>query len=206
MTEEENKPLEWKEENLTYIGKELKSQSKVDSEKQWKIFKLNFDVQSTYNFTINCFDSLGSKEGYTGLTLKDLEEGNDYFFKYKVEKDAFTNAGGKLCDSRTIYLITKATGIARKGLESNGIDIANFKEDVTPAQLKQFETAFVKAMKDGNKQDTPTNFKLTWFSQNHKVEYKLIKDYADARVLPVAKDEETIDEEPVDEETGTIKE
>jgi len=91
------------------------------------------------------------------------------------------------------------------------------KEEVDDAQLKNFETAYVKTMNSLDKKDSPTNFKLMWFAQNHKEEYKMIKDYADARVKPKVNDpsegeaipktesKDSIPEEPIDEVTGNVE-
>ena len=62
MNMPEEQKLEWKEENLKYIGRELKNESKEGSNKKWKIFKLKFDIERDFPFTIDCFNTLGNKK------------------------------------------------------------------------------------------------------------------------------------------------
>lgn len=204
---EDNK-LEWKEENLKYVGKTLKAQSKEGSEREWKIFKLNFDVGKQFPFTINCFNTLGSKEDYEGVTFKELEEGETYLVKYKVEKEAF-ESHGKKHDNRTVYYVGESTAPARTGNEQPST--APAKEEISVEELLPlFEKKYVENLE--GKKDSPTQFIVTWFNRRYSDEFSKVAAYAKQRtktpsleeVQNKPRNDESIPEEDIDLSKGDI--
>lgn len=174
MTEEKEK-LEWKEQVLKYTGKTLNNSGTKDGN-EWKAFKLTFDTGGEYPFTLNAWGSLGDKEDSTSLKLKELEEGNYYLMKYKVQKDAFKNKGGKLCDNRTVWHITLsdedswAKDKEKQLAERNQVVKEVSKEEV----FKHFEAYLAKNFTKGV-ESTAEQCIRSWFLNNYTEEYRLVK-------------------------------
>jgi len=96
-------------EQRTFLGKKLVKKGE-GKKGPWKLYELEFNSDrknSKYNMKFKAFDGVGSK---SGLTLKDLEEGEDYNIGYQVEdREVEIKGQKKEYQSRTIFWIGEAT-------------------------------------------------------------------------------------------------
>lgn len=178
MSEQPEQNVRWEEEVLTYVGRSLKGQSKVDSEKQWKVFRLEFDIGMDYPFKIDCFASLGEKEGYEGVKFNELEEGKDYLIKYKVVENAF-QAHGKWHENRTVVFVgePKEGSEPRKGVPNKTSQNTSSQGRVDKKLSEsEFKDYFTQYMVNDGKKDV-NHCLLSYFANVYEEEYSSLRGF-----------------------------
>lgn len=158
---QDNKPeLSFDNITGTYLGKTLAFKGTTKAGKDYKVWKLEIQRENmNYNTTLKMFDGEQKK----GLSVKQLEEGNEYYFGFKLDHWWDTKRF-KWQPNRTVYQAETLENAPKQAQSSQSQQNNSNKPTVqfaTPSEqsMLEFKQTYLKLRKEQNlKEDSFVHF------------------------------------------------